>query len=275
MFTPNQCTQIEEIRSKISLRHNGKEIAIYSTIFNNFEPIIPGIIGSGPLWDSFIITDGSVTKFSDDVQMIVTPFQFRNPRMSAKFFKICPHRIFSKYKYSLYIDGNCVLLPNIEELLSEKCISNNRVAFFRHNKRNCAYSELLYCMLHGKEGYYNSYKLLKKFLCKGFPRFAGLIQGGFVLRQHNLNSVKNIMDEWWDHIVSFTERDQILFNYLAWKHNFNIDYIEGMLLHKSRYSNIVRHNTILYGKKGNRKFPLRAQICQFYYDNFIKTKLKH
>lgn len=64
---------------------------------------------------------------------------------------------------------------------------------------------------------------------KRYPENNGLISTGVILRRHNDPKIIETMDAWWNEVENFSKRDQMSFNYIAWKYNtpFSIldDYI--------------------------------------------------
>ena len=70
-------------------------------------------------------------------------------------------------------------------------------------------------------------KQIKKYHNEGYPSNNGLINGGVILRKHNENDCIKVMENWWEEIKYNSKRDQLSFNYVAWKNNFNFNYLEG------------------------------------------------
>ena len=48
-----------------------------------------------------------------------------------------------------------------------------------------------------------------------------------LVRKHNEIDVIEISEDWWEEVKSGSRRDQLSFNYVAWKNNFNIKYMDG------------------------------------------------
>ena len=44
-------------------------------------------------------------------------------------------------------------------------------------------------------------------------------------RKHNETNVIETMEDWWTEIKHHSRRDQLSFNYTAWKNNFNFVYM--------------------------------------------------
>ena len=48
-----------------------------------------------------------------------------------------------------------------------------------------------------------------------------------MLRRHNEKDVIDTMEMWWEEIKYGSRRDQLSFNYCAWKSNLNFVYLKG------------------------------------------------
>ena len=60
-----------------------------------------------------------------------------------------------------------------------------------------------------------------------YPGNAGLITGMVILRRHNESDCIKVMEDWWTEIKYNSKRDQLSFNYCAWKNDLKFNYIDG------------------------------------------------
>lgn len=148
-----------------------------------------------------------------------------NPNLNAKIYKILPHRYFEDYEYSVWIDGTMFLTSNIHKVVS-KYLSSSDMAFFSHPWRNCIYDEAIECILKGRGNVNHIEKQIEIYKCEGYPKNNGLISAGIILRR-NSETVKSINEQWWKEIIKHSSRDQISFNYIAYKNNFEYSLIDG------------------------------------------------
>lgn len=63
----------------------------------------------------------------------------------------------------------------------------------------------------------------------GFPPHSGLIAGTVLLRRHNDSETIAASEEWYEHVLRFSKRDQISFNFVAWRRNFRHAFFGGSL----------------------------------------------
>jgi hypothetical protein len=226
---------------------------IYTSIFGNYdEPHQQLYIPEG--YDLVMFTDMDLKSNQWEVRNEL-PLYTDNVR-NAKRFKILPHRFLSEYDVSIYIDGNYVVKNNINELV-EKFLSDVNAAFYDHNqqpaydKRNCIYQEA-YAIKYlyeinpspnkqPKDNLDVIQRQVSKYMNEGYPEQNGLINGGIILRRHNEKDCIETMESWWKEIKYHSRRDQLSFNYVAWKNNFKFNYLEGHD-RTNHYFNFMKHN---------------------------------
>ena len=217
---------------------------IYTSIFGGYNALKdPIFLPEG--YDFIAFTD--IDLKSNVWEVRKKPSIYNDNTRNAKKYKILPHRFLSDYDISIYIDGNYVIKNDVNELV-EKFLQKANAAFYDHNqqplydKRNCIYQEAEAIFNFGninmkknpKKGFLNFkddpriiQKQIKRYHNEGYPPNNGLINGGIILRKHNENDCVKVMESWWEEIKYNSKRDQLSFNYVAWKNNFNFNYLEG------------------------------------------------
>jgi len=211
-----------------------KRVVIYTAIFGSKDNLLePEFI---PLGCDFVCFTDSNNFKSKVWQIKKMPRQFDDPVRDAKIFKILPHRFFPDYEYSIWIDGNMKVRGDINKLIN-KYLSSASVAFYDHAKLpvdsvDCLYREAEILIEMGKKGKYKDdpkiiLKQIEKYRNLGYPEKNGLISGMIILRRHNDQQVKKSMEDWWQEIQNHSRRDQLSFNYVAWKNRLDFVYIDG------------------------------------------------
>ena len=205
---------------------------VYTSIFGYYDDITKQKLPDDWDWKSFS-ENNSLPLYVDN---------YRN----AKRFKILPHRYLSEYEYSIFIDGNMTVVGNVNELI-DKYLSDSNVAFFSHNGnsldgRNCVYDEANTIFQLGEKNmkispergilnWKDNPEIIKKQIenydLLGYPRNNGLITGMVILRRHNERDCIQVMEDWWTEIKYNSKRDQLSFNYVAWKNNLKFNYMDG------------------------------------------------
>ncbi len=200
-----------------------ENIVIYTSLFGQYEglipqPRIPGI-------DYICLTDSDLKSNTWDI-VKCEPF-LDDPTRDSRYRKICPHRIFKQYEISIFMDANFLIVGDVRELI-DKYLSESNMLVFDHNKteydkRNCLYQEYNYMMETGKKtGNYKDNpevmtKQVERYRKEGYPEDNGLISSAVLIRRHNEPDVIRTMNLWWDEICRGSKRDQLSFNYAAWK----------------------------------------------------------
>jgi hypothetical protein len=235
---------IEEKDSFWLLKMNNK--VIYTTIFGEYDTLIdPHFIDKG--WDYICFTDNK--NLSSNVWEIrkCTPY-YTDLTRSAKRYKILPHRFLKEYEYSIFIDGNMTVRGYVDQLLN-----GYNVSFFDHaqNKldpRNCIYKEADAIFQLGKKNngnYKDNPTLIQnqidRYKKEGYPKNNGLITGMIILRKHNEKDCIETMEEWWNEIKYNSKRDQLSFNYAAWKTDLKFSYLEGDSRNNKWFLSLGKH----------------------------------
>ena len=225
---------------------------IYTSIFGNYDKIQEHLyVPEG--YDLILFTDSDIKSTQWEVRKQLSLYE-DNTR-NAKRYKILPHRFLSDYDVSIYIDGNYAIKNNVNELV-EKFLNNVNAAFYDHNqqpaydKRNCIYQEAaaieyLYNVNKSpnkkpKDNLDVIHKQMQKYQQLNYPQNNGLINGGIILRRHNELDCIKVMEDWWTEIKYHSKRDQLSFNFAAWKNNFKFNYLEGHD-RTNHYFNFMKH----------------------------------
>ena len=233
---------------------------IYTSIIGGYDDLTePSVIPAD--WDFICFTDRDLKSDVWEIRKVL-PLYTDNTRTARKY-KILPHRFLSDYDVSIWVDGNFLVRDNVNELL--KFLDEVNMVTYDHfqtilDSRNCVYEEgktLLFLgeknmkltPERGMKNYKDKpeiiVKQLKKYEASGYPKVNGLLSSGIILRSHNKTDVKKTMEYWWQEVKVGSKRDQLSFNYSAWKNNFNFLYFDGDI-RDNKYFKIMGAHT---GKK--------------------------
>ena len=160
------------------------------------------------------------------------------PEKSSRRPKALPHVYLPNYQYSLYIDNICELkrLPNSNDL--NVCNKSNYLyRLFKHNTRTSIVEE---CLAIAALGYDTSENLIRQ-----LESYKKVIQLNAVtplstctvlLREHSNSNVIQHGIMWWEHILNYSKRDQMSFDFCRLATGLKIDYFEG-----SKFENNLIH----------------------------------
>jgi hypothetical protein len=150
--------------------------------------------------------------------------------------------VLNKYDMSLWIDASISCsVDNLNDLFESR-LKNHDIAVHAHPKRNCIYEEASVCIKLAKDRNDFINAQMEKYRNDNYPAAAGLVSNGIIFRRHS-PAVYNFNRYWWNEILNHSRRDQLSFNYVAWKlgivyftipgHVKNND-VEGFQFHKHK-----------------------------------------
>lgn len=218
---------------------------IYTAISNNYDDLKEPRVVS-PNCDYVCFTDN--LKLRSKVWKIRKfPNNSLDYTRTCRKVKILPHLFVNEYKYSIWIDGNISILKDIEPLI--KNYKNYLFISLKHPKRNCLYEEANVCINKNKDDKEILIKQIKKYKKNNYPNNNNLTETGIIIRNHNHPLVVKTMDNWWSEIINYSKRDQISFNYVAWKNKLNYSFLDENIRTESGFFYKRDHK-----KKGYKRF---------------------
>jgi hypothetical protein len=155
----------------------------------------------------------------------------------------------------LWIDGNILVKDDINELLNY--LDDCNYATYNHGQnqldpRMCIYDEgtTILNLGHKNGGNYKDNPHLiesqmQRYKDEGYPKNNGLVVQMEVLRRHNETDVVDSMEDQWVELKYNSKREQLSFNYIAWKNKLKFSYIQGDSRHNKYFINMGAHT----GKK--------------------------
>ena len=220
------------------------KIAVYTSIFGGYDILHENQYKMDGV-DYLCFTDSDLK--SDTWKIIKSTPIYKDSNRNAKKYKILPHRYLKNYDYSVWIDGNILIINDIRDLVKQ-----HKYQVFDHNKtildpRDCIYQEYNAIIQLGQQNvnYKDDpqvmHKQVNRYLKEGYPPNNGLATNPILLRNHNdIEIIKN-MEDWWVEIKHNSKRDQLSFNYISWKNKFNFTYLEGDSRKNKYFSQTGRH----------------------------------
>lgn len=206
---------------------NKNKVVVYTAITGNYDNLYEPRYKSDK-FDYVCFTDNPDIK-SNFWKIIPLPHHNLDSTRKARYVKILPHLFFQDYNYSVWVDANITIVGDLYELL-QSYLKESSLVFFRHSDgRNCIYQEAEACIRRNKDDKNVILAQAERYEKERYPENNGLISTGVILRRHKDPKIIETMDAWWNEVENFSKRDQMSFNYIAWKYNtpFSIldDYI--------------------------------------------------
>ena len=149
-----------------------------------------------------------------------------NIRLARKI-KVLGHEILKKYDVTVWLDGASYIRKSIYQFLQKYCdLERHALIGFRHNFRDCIYEEALECIKVKKDSEETVKKQMDKYCHLKYPKYYGLIESTILIRNFNDEQLNKVMNDWLLEICNYSYRDQLSFNYVAWKNNFKFDLLD-------------------------------------------------
>ena len=152
-----------------------------------------------------------------------------DPTRSCRRPKLLPHRYLADYEWSFYIDANAKLIGDPARLLAECAAEPFSFFCFRHPERDCLYAEAEVVIRQDYDDERRVREQIDHYRMAGFPGHSGLIAGTALLRRHHEAPVLALGEEWYEHVLRFSKRDQLSFNFVAWRRAFRHGFLPGGL----------------------------------------------
>ncbi|MBU5477599.1 DUF616 domain-containing protein [Eubacterium sp. MSJ-13] len=165
---------------------------------------------------------------------------------TAKKYKLFPNKLFPEYKWSIWIDGQLQITGDLRKLVNRYHTKSNMICFL-HQVRKSIKDEARICSLLNYDNPDIIEEELESIMSTGFLDDNELIAGGFIVRKHNENDVIDVMNDWWKLICEYSRRDQLSFNYVAWKNKFFFD-VTDLNIMDNEYFRRYAHEKIYQGK---------------------------
>lgn len=141
-------------------------------------------------------------------------------KREAKKPKIQPHLYLGDYDVSLYVDNTVKLKKKPSEIISNLKTLHSEFALIRHPWRDCIYDEAEEVIALGFEEEKRVREQMDCYRGEGYAAHSGLIAGTFIFRNHHSRRVKKVCEDWWEHVLRYGARDQLSFNYVAWRNGY-------------------------------------------------------
>lgn len=217
-------------------------VVCYTCITGNYDRIYDPVFIT-PGVDYICFTDNpaarsSVWKFRTVPQELTGLSKVKQQRV----IKICPHRYLGEYDVSVWIDGNIRVKGDLRKLLSETDFSRTPLYTRIHPSRKCVYDEAEMIVRLGKDSAENINPVIGRYRAEGYPPNIGMAETNILVRAHNDIRCRMFDDAWAAELMLHSHRDQMSFNYVAWKRGFRIGYMtNGLRMKSSEYFTMMKH----------------------------------
>lgn len=263
-----QC--LKKVSSNIQLHTTTNKTVVYTCIVGNYDKLIPFYK---------ISTDIDFICFTDDLSIrangwklikIPESLKFIPTVKIQRFIKICPHLFLKNYDRSLWIDSNFAINDDLQKFFEKYQLLKTPIYINKHQHRNCIYDEATEIIHQNKDSAGTINRQVAAYQADKYPVQNGLLESGMLLRAHNDKNCIKLMEAWFMEVLKFSHRDQMSFNYCAWK--LHLENAVGYMSEQYRHIN-YKSSTFKLIPHNYSSFNIYDQTICFVTVNFNTTLL--
>jgi len=247
--------QGENIKIKMDKEEQLNKKVVYTCISGKYDTLQePEFISEG--FDYVCFTDQPFVSKVWKIREIPKELDGLSQVKKQRMIKINAHKYLSDYDFSVWVDANVLLKGDINEYISKNCTEKDvSVWVGKHPQRDCIYKEGNVCIMLKKDTKENIDKQMDIYRKEGFPEHYGLPQTCIILRFHNDESCKKLMEAWAEQVKKYSHRDQLSFNYALWKNqDVNVKYLDKKIFSCETFKWQSKHKKPVFEvKKGEKK----------------------
>jgi hypothetical protein len=220
-------------------------LIIYTCITNDYDWLLP------PLWQAKDVKYICFTDRKESVRgwickSISSSLAGMESNEIARRYKIFPEKYLPKHDWSLWVDGNVIVLKNVSSIIKD--LEKNLVFFAssKHPIRNNIWEERRVCIEKGKIKDYEISLIndqVQFYQDEGLTLESGLTENGVLFRKYGVESLRSAMELWWDQYQEFTKRDQISLPYVLYKKNICVYLLPSFKQGHNKFFKKVSHKT--------------------------------
>lgn len=178
-------------------------------IFGNYDDLKePTIISKD--WQYICISDRPRNSKTWEVKQV--QIKDLSDSRKARLVLTCPF-LFIDYDILLSVGGQIQVKCDLNKYL------DTGFTALKHPHRDCVYQEAVACIKRKKDSADLISKQISKYRREGYPEHAGMIATGVLIRE-NTKEINEFCREWYEELSQNSFRDQLSFNFIAWKTGF-------------------------------------------------------
>lgn len=192
-------------------------LVLYTCYYSAPEPLNPDVFGAARgHFPCFIFSDDPTLPVPDGVTLVHDPLLGLDPNRASRRAKLMPDRYLPPTNWSIYLDNNMRLIADPEDLIKHVTSQGDHPIYVtRHPERDCTYKEAEVCKSLNVDAPARIDEQMKHYESLGFRRKAGLLHGGFLIRNHNHPKLSALGRAWFEQVLRHSRRDQLSFAFVA------------------------------------------------------------
>lgn len=192
-----------------------KNNVVYTCITGKYDRLKdPRVID--PDWDYICFTNNPTVKSNVWEVRYISDESLTDVKLARKV-KILYHKYVGEYTRVLWVDASYIFFTSPTAFISTTNPDDIPLSLSVHEFRDCVYDELHACQDYGKDTSGRMEAQVDRYRVEGLPEHVGMVETGLMYRKKDALTAQ-IMEEWWNEVLNWSHRDQLSFNYVAWKH---------------------------------------------------------
>lgn len=203
---------------------NEGKMCLYTVVLGRYEALneLTAEIASAPLAKICFTDDPELTSDTWDIRLVNPAFPMDTVR-SQRMLKMLAHRYLPEFEHSLYIDNTISLRRNPAEIINSFCTVSD-ISVPLHSYRDHVHEEFIEVAKSGLDDparifeQMNHYMITHGEVLKSHPYWTAIM-----VRNHMKTDVIKLMENWYEHILRYSRRDQLSLNYVEKMSNMKIN----------------------------------------------------
>ncbi len=198
----------------------GREDAVYTAITNRYDTLKPQPRDFAGQARQLAFLDRSTADFhgqrSRGWEVVAGEVPDTDPRRASRYWKANAHLALPQSGISLWVDASIsIAAPMSLARLAGLFLAEHDICVFSHHARRSIAAEAQACKALQLDDPDVIYAQLARYATEGYPD-EDLAELPVILRRHT-PAIEALNESWWSEITRGSHRDQISFNYVAWK----------------------------------------------------------
>ena len=191
-------------------------LAVFTVLLGHYDELVEQSVAASSSADFICFTDDPGQSSATWTMRPIAPLLPADLARSSRYPKLCAHRFLTDYDLSIYIDASVLLTASPERLLEELFVpAGANMVCFQHSFRASVADEFAAVIGSGRDDPGRCREQLNHYsLSPHFP-VGPPIWGGLLMRRHHAPDVVTAMELWFDHVLRYSRRDQLSFNFVA------------------------------------------------------------
>lgn len=228
----------------MSTNYWGPRIVIYTALIGLYDDLAPSPTSAVPC---LCVTDQRLPEPMGWRDVPVTCGASIDERIRlARNIKTHPTYYLPPHDISIWIDAN--LYANDTLIHAIDYLGGRDIATFAYpdtyGPRDCIYQEAAACIQRRKDRPGKILRQMERYMAEGYPAHNGLVETSIVVRQES-SRARLFNQMWWNEIRTGSRRDQLSFNYVAWRASINYSILPGSRVRNS-FSDWRPHRQEIY-----------------------------